>query len=67
MSTHNVATTAAWVVTVTACSVASVSAWLLVTAPTTVAMAVQGRGAQTLAQIAIRAMCDALSQLVRYL
>lgn len=38
MSTRNLATTAAWVVALTACSVAGLTAWLLVTSPTTVAM-----------------------------
>jgi hypothetical protein len=39
MSTRNLATTAAWVVAMTACSVASITAWLMVTSPTKVAMA----------------------------
>jgi hypothetical protein len=39
MSTRNLATTAAWVVAVAACSVAGITAWMLVTAPTDVAMA----------------------------
>ena len=51
MSTRNLATTAAWVVAVAACSVAGVTAWLLVTTPTTVAMA----------------FYEAFSHLVRYL
>ena len=51
MSTRNLATTAGWVVAMAACSVASVTAWLLVTSPTTVAMA----------------FYDAFAVLVRYL
>ena len=38
MSTRNLATTAAWVVAVAACSVAGLTAWLMVTSPTTVAL-----------------------------
>ena len=38
MSTRNLATTAAWVIAVTACSVATLTAWLMVTSPTTVAL-----------------------------
>ena len=38
MSTRNLATTAAWVIALTACSVAGITAWLLVTSPTTVAL-----------------------------
>ena len=67
MSTRNLATTAGWVVAVTACSMASVTAWLLVTAPATVAMAVQGRDVQPLAQFALRALQQALTRLVHYL
>jgi len=51
MSTRKLATTAGWMVAVTACSVAGVTAWLLVTSPTTVAMA----------------FYDAFAHLVRYL
>ena len=67
MSTRNLATTAAWLVAVTACSVAGMTAWLLVTAPATVAMAVQGRDVQPLAQFALRALYDVVARLVRYL
>lgn len=38
MSTRNLATTAAVVVTMAACSVATVTAWMLVTAPTKIAL-----------------------------
>ena len=67
MSTRNLATTAAWLVAVTACSVAGMTAWLLVTAPATVAMAVQGRDVQPLAQFALHALYEAVTRLVRYL
>lgn len=67
MSTRNLAATAATMVAVAACSMASVTAWLLVTAPATVALAVQGGDAQPLAQLALHALYAALAQLVRYL
>jgi hypothetical protein len=38
MNTRNLATTAAVMVTMAACSAATVTAWLLLTSPTTVAM-----------------------------
>jgi hypothetical protein len=67
MNIRNLAITAAGVVAVAACSVASVTAWLMVTAPATVAMAVQGGDAQQLAQLALRALYEAVARLVRYL
>ena len=67
MNTRNLAITAAGVVAVTACSVASVTAWLLVTSPATVALAVQGGDAQPLAQLAMHALYEAVTRLVRYL
>ena len=67
MNTHNLAMTAAAVVAVTACSMAGVTAWLLVTAPATVALAVQGGDAQPLAELALRALYAAVLQLARYL
>jgi hypothetical protein len=67
MSTRKLATTAGWVVAMTACSVAGMTAWLLVTAPTTVALAVQGGDAQPLAELALRALFQALGHLARYL
>ena len=67
MNTRNLAMTAAGVVAVAASSVAGVTAWLLVTAPTTVAMAVQGGDAQPLAQLALHALYEAVTRLVRYL
>jgi len=67
MSTRRLATTAGWVVAMTACSMAGATAWLLVTSPTTVAMAVQGGAAQPLAQLALHALYDAVAFLVRYL
>ena len=67
MNTRNLAMTTAGLVGMAACSVASVTAWLLVTAPTTVALAVQGGDAQPLAQLALHALYHALARLVQYL
>jgi hypothetical protein len=61
------ATTAGWVVAVTACSMATATAWLLVTAPTTVALAVQGSDPQPLAELALHALYQAIGYLVRFL
>jgi hypothetical protein len=67
MSTRRLATTAGWLVAVTACTMAGATAWLLVTSPTTVAMAVQDGAAQPLAQLALHALYDAFAFVVRYL
>ena len=67
MNTRNLAMTAAGVVAVTACSMASVTSWVMVTSPATVALAMQGGDAQPLAQLALRALYAAFAQLVRYL
>ena len=67
MSTRKLATTAGWVVAVMACSVASATAWLLVTSPTTVALAVQNGGPQPLAELALTALYRAIGYLVRFL
>jgi len=67
MSTRNLAMTAAGVVAVAACSMASVTAWLLVTSPTKVALAVQGGDAQPLAELALHALYAVFAQVVRYL
>ena len=65
MSTRKMAATAAWVVAMTACSIAGVTAWLLVTSPTVVAMAVQDGAAQPLAQLALRTLYHAVACLAR--
>ena len=67
MNTRNLTVTAAAVVAVTACSMASVTAWLLVTSPATVALAVQGGDPQPLAQLVLQALYAAVMQLARYL
>ena len=67
MSTRKLATTAGWLVAVTACSVASVTTWLLVTSPTAVALAVQGSDSQPLARLALQTLHQALGFLARLL
>ena len=67
MITRNLAMTAAGVVAAAACSMASLTAWLLVTSPTQVALAVQGGDPQPLAELALHALYAALAQLLRYL
>ena len=66
MTARDFATTTAGLVAISAWAAASVTAWLLVTAPTTIAMAVQARDTQPLARLAIHAVYDALAQLVQY-
>jgi hypothetical protein len=66
MSTRRLATTAGWVVALTACSIAGMTAWLLVTAPTTTALAVQRGDAEPLAQLALNALYHVFTHLVRY-
>jgi hypothetical protein len=67
MNAHDIATTTAGVVAVAAWAAASVTAWLLVTAPTTVAMAVQARDAQPLARLAFHMLQEAVTRLIQYL
>ncbi len=67
MTTRDLAMTTAGVVAVGAWVAASVTAWLLVTAPATVAMAINGRDAQSLVQLGLRALYDLLVRIVGYL
>jgi hypothetical protein len=67
MRARDLAMTTAGVVAVAAWAAASVTAWLLVTAPTTVATAVQTRDLEPLAQLALRALYEAVARLVQYL
>lgn len=67
MNTRNLATAAALMVTMAACSAASVTAWLMVTSPATVALAVKGNDAQPLAELAWHALSTVIAALVRYL
>src|SRR5216683_2769246 len=53
MTTRDLAMTTAGVVAMAAWVAASVTAWLLVTAPATVAMAINGRDAQSLVQLGL--------------
>jgi hypothetical protein len=47
--------------------VAGMTAWLLVTAPTTTALAVQGGDAERLMQLALTTFRQLLAQVARYL
>jgi hypothetical protein len=67
MNPRNLATTAAVMVTMAACCIASVTAWLLVTSPTRIALAVNGGDAQPLAELALHALYAAIAHVVRYL
>ena len=66
MKPGDLAVTTAGVVAVAAGSAATITAWLLVTAPATVAMAVQARDAQPLAQFALHMLYEAVARLVQY-
>jgi hypothetical protein len=66
MSTGRLVTTAGWLVALAACSAATMTAWLLVTAPTTTALAVQRGEAEPLAQLALDALYQVFAHIVRY-
>ena len=57
----------AGVVAVAASVAAGLTTWLLVTAPATIAMAIEGGDAEPLLQVALSALYEALTRLVRYL
>jgi hypothetical protein len=67
MSAREFGMTTAGVVAVMAWVAASVTAWLLVTAPTKIALAVQTGDAEVVFRIAVRAAYEALMQVARYL
>jgi hypothetical protein len=67
MSTRTVAATAGWVVALAACSMAGLTTWLLVTAPTSTALAVQRGDAEPFVQLAVDALYQAFTHLARYL
>jgi hypothetical protein len=67
MTTRELAMTTAGMVAVAASVVAGLTTWLLVTAPATVAMAIEGRDAEPLLQEALRALYEVVIRLVRYL
>jgi cytochrome c biogenesis factor len=66
MTTRGLAMTTAGVVAVAASVAAGLTTWLLITAPTTVAMAIEGRDAEPLLQVALSILHDALTRLVRF-
>ena len=67
MTTRELAMTTAGVVAVAASLAAGLTTWLLVTAPATIAMAIEGGDAEPLLQAALNALYAALTRLVRYL
>ena len=58
MTTRELAMTTAGVVAVAASVAAGLTTWLLVTAPATVAMAIEGRDAEPLLQVALNALYE---------
>jgi hypothetical protein len=67
MTTRELAMTTAGLVAVAASVAAGVTTWLLVTAPATVAMAIEGRDAEPLLQMALNALYEVVIRFVRYL
>jgi len=67
MTTRELAMTTAGLVAVAASVAAGVTTWLLVTAPATVAMAIEGRDAEPLLQVALNALYEVVIRFVRYL
>jgi hypothetical protein len=67
MTTRDLAMTTVGVVAVAASVAAGLTTWLLVTAPVTVAMAIESRDAEPLLEVALKALYQAVTQLVRYL
>ena len=67
MTMSELAMRTAGVVAVAASVAAGLTTWLLVTAPATVAMAIEGRDAEPLMNMALSALYEVLTRLVRYL
>jgi hypothetical protein len=67
MTIRELAMTTAGLVAVAASVAAGLTTWLLVTAPATVAMAIEGRDAEPLLQVALNALYEVIVRLVRYL
>ena len=67
MTTRELAMTLAGMVAVAASVAAGLTTWLLVTAPATVALAIEGRDGEPLLQVALTALYQVLARLVRYL
>jgi hypothetical protein len=66
MTIRELAMTAAGVVGVVASVAAGLTTWLMVTAPATAALAIEGGDAE-LVQVALSALYEVLTRLVRYL
>jgi hypothetical protein len=67
MSARELAMTTGWVVAAAAAVAAAVTTWLLVTAPATVAMAIEGRDAELVVRVALGALAELLNRVFRYL
>ena len=67
MTSRELAMTTGGVVAVAAWIAASATAWLLVTAPTTVAMAVTGEDVDSFARLAWHVVYTALTRIAQYL
>ena len=67
MTIQNIATTVAGFVMMAATAAAALTAWLLVTAPTTVAVALNSHDGEPFVHAAMRVLHDVLATLVRYL
>ena len=67
MTTRELAMTTAGVVAVTASVTAGLTTWLLVTAPTTVAMALEGHDAGPIVQAALKTLYNMLARVISYL
>jgi chromate transport protein ChrA len=67
MTARELAMMTGWMVAGAASVAAGLTMWLLVTAPETVAMAIEGHDAEPLVQVALSALYQVLTRLVRYL
>ena len=67
MTARDLVMTLAGMVAIRASVAAGVTTWLLVTAPATVAMAIEGRDAEPFVRVALRALYEILARVVRYL
>ncbi len=66
MTSRDLAVTTGSLIAVAAWITASMTAWLLVTAPTTIAMAVSGQDVDSFARAAVRAIYVALTRFIEY-
>ena len=67
MTIQDIAATVAGFVMMAATAAAGLTAWLFVTAPTSVAVALSGHDAEPFVQAALHALHDVLASLIRYL